>query len=183
MCIHLNLCTGLQAAEGFHHSPGSHGVHMQRLLEDGPWQAVWGYCHALQAQWRWKGGWTGFHLMTGFFNVQLQMVMRWPLRSAWSILERAYTLQAWKCWTLYFWRIHYYISLLKISIIATTYSGCYFFISIIIVYLSNSIYRRCATSIGPAVATSSMGNTVLTYWERRSWRDVFSGHSTSLTPK
>ena len=34
--IYLDLCTGLQAAEGFHHSPGSHGVHMQRLLEDGP---------------------------------------------------------------------------------------------------------------------------------------------------
>ena len=30
------LCTGLQAAEGFHHNPGSHGVHMQRLLEDDP---------------------------------------------------------------------------------------------------------------------------------------------------
>ena len=34
--IYLELCTGLQAAEGFHHSPRSHGVHLQRLLEDGP---------------------------------------------------------------------------------------------------------------------------------------------------
>ena len=33
---YLNLCTGLQAAEGFHHSPRPHGVHMQRLLEDDP---------------------------------------------------------------------------------------------------------------------------------------------------
>ena len=32
--ICLDLCTGLQAAEGFHHSPGSHGVYMQRLLEN-----------------------------------------------------------------------------------------------------------------------------------------------------
>ena len=34
--ICLDLCTGLQAAEGFHHSTGSHGVYMQRLLENSP---------------------------------------------------------------------------------------------------------------------------------------------------
>ena len=77
MCIHHDFCTGLQAAEGFHHSPGSHGVHMQRLLENSPWPKMWGYCHALQAQWRRKGGWAGSHLMAEFFllffNAQFQM--------------------------------------------------------------------------------------------------------------
>ena len=31
-----SFIAGLQAAEGLHHSPKSHGIHCQRFLEDGP---------------------------------------------------------------------------------------------------------------------------------------------------
>ena len=37
---HLHIYTGLQAAEGVHHCPSTNGVHLSRLLEDGPWERV-----------------------------------------------------------------------------------------------------------------------------------------------
>ncbi len=40
---------GLQAEEAIHHCSGSNGVHVQRLLEDGSRQEVWGHRHAVPA--------------------------------------------------------------------------------------------------------------------------------------
>ena len=59
-CLHVihtrvYICTGLQAAEGVHHCPGSNEVHLSRLLEDGLWERVWCDCDAVRPGGEWRG--------------------------------------------------------------------------------------------------------------------------------
>ena len=47
--------SGLQAEEGIHHCPESHGEHLQRFLEDGCSKKLWSYHHAVSNKGEWKG--------------------------------------------------------------------------------------------------------------------------------
>ena len=51
----VHIWTGLQAAEGVHHCPGSNEVHLSRLLEDGLRERVWCDCDVVRLGGKWRG--------------------------------------------------------------------------------------------------------------------------------
>ena len=55
MHVHTHICSGLQAAEGVHHCPGTNEVHLSRLLEDGLRERVWCDCDAVRPGGEWRG--------------------------------------------------------------------------------------------------------------------------------